>query len=67
MVTGPVELYLRKPNLGDFGRLRQDAAQFRGWWRNGVLRVLQVFLLSNLGAAIGTYVAGFRIYDRLFS
>ena len=67
MVTGPVELYLRKPNMGDFGRLRQDAAQFRGWWRNRVLRILQVFLLSNLGAAIGTYVAGFRIYDRLFS
>ncbi len=67
MVTAPVELYLRKPNLGDFGRLRQDAAHFRGWWRNRVLRILQVFLLSNLGAAIGTYVAGFRIYDRLFS
>lgn len=67
MVTGPVELYLRKPNMGDFGRLRQDAAQFRGWWRNRVLRILQVFLLSNLGAAIGTYIAGFRIYDRLFS
>ncbi|MFZ1535806.1 MAG: TraB/GumN family protein [Chromatiaceae bacterium] len=67
MVTGPVELYLRKPNIGDFGRLRQDAAQFRGWWRNGVLRVLLVFLLSNLGAALGTYIAGFRIYDRLFS
>lgn len=67
MITGPVELYLRKPTLGDFGRLRQDAAEFLGWWRNGVLRVLLVFLLSNLGAGLGTYVAGFRIYDRLFS
>ncbi len=67
MITGPVELYLRKPNLGDFGRLRQDAAEFLGWWRNGVLRVLLVFLLSNLGAGLGTYVAGFRIYDRLIS
>ncbi len=66
MVTGAVELYLRKPSVGDFGRLRQDTARIRGWWRNRVSRVMLVFLLSSLGSAIGTYVAGFRIYDRLF-
>jgi hypothetical protein len=26
-----------------------------------------VFLFSTLGSAIGTYVAGFRIFDRLFA
>ncbi len=67
MLTAPVELYLRKPQVGEFGRLRQDATHPRGWWRNRVLRTLLVFLFSNLGAAIGTYVAGYRIYERLFS
>jgi pheromone shutdown protein TraB len=67
MVTALVELWWRKPSVGDFGQLRRDASQVRSWWRNRVLRILLVFLFSNLGAAAGTYVAGFRIYDQLFS
>ena len=67
MVTALVELWLRKPMVGDFGRLRQDATRVGAWWRNRVLRILLVFLFSNLGAATGTYVAGFRIYDQIFS
>ncbi|MBK1719030.1 TraB/GumN family protein [Thiocystis violacea] len=66
MVTGAVELYLRKPNVGDFSRLRADVATWTGWWRNRVSRVLVVFVLSSLGAAIGTYVAGFRMVEQLF-
>jgi pheromone shutdown protein TraB len=66
MVTGAVELTMRKPSVGDFSRLREDVATLRGWWRNRVARVFVVFLLSSLGAAIGTYVGGFRIAGRLF-
>ena len=65
MVTGAIEMFLRKPEVGDFSRLRTDAAHFKGWWKNRVTRTLLVFMLSTLGSAIGTYVAGFRIYDRL--
>ena len=65
MVTGAVELALRRPRVGDFANLRQDLAHWRGWWRNRVSRVLLAFVLSSLGAAIGTYVAGFRIVERL--
>lgn len=67
MVTGAVELYLRRPSVGDFGRLRRDTATVKGWWRNRVSRTLLVFLFSTLGSAIGTYVAGFRIFERLFA
>jgi pheromone shutdown-related protein TraB len=67
MVTGAVELALRRPQVGDFARLRKDLADWRGWWRNRVSRVLLVFVLSSLGAATGTYVAGARILGRLFS
>ncbi len=66
MVTGAVELSLRKPRVGDFSRLRLDVATWRGWWHNRVARVFLVFLLSTLGSAIGTYVAGFHIVDQLF-
>jgi len=67
MVTGAAELYLRQPRVGDFGRLRRDIATLKGWWRNRVSRTLLVFLFSTLGSAIGTYVAGFRIFERLFA
>ena len=65
MVTGAVELALRRPRVGDFTRLRKDLAHWRGWWRNRASRVLLVFMLSSLGAAMGAYVAGFRIVERL--
>ncbi|WP_039960501.1 TraB/GumN family protein [endosymbiont of Riftia pachyptila] len=65
MVTAAAELYLRKPTVADFGRLRNDTTHFKGWWHNRVSRTLLVFFLSTLGSAVGTYLAGFRIFDRL--
>ena len=67
MVTVAAELALRRPEMGDFMRLRHDTAHWRGWWRNRVSRTLLVFILSTLGSAAGTYLAGFRIYERLVS
>lgn len=65
MVTAAVEIFLRKPEVGDFGRLRHDTTDWKGWWRNRVSRTLLVFLFSTLGSAAGTYLAGFRIVGRL--
>jgi pheromone shutdown protein TraB len=65
MVTAGIEVYLRRPKVGDFGKLRADTTTIRGWWRNRVTRTLLVFMFSTIGSAIGTYVAGFRIFDRL--
>lgn len=65
MVAGAVELYFRKPRVDDFNRLRHDVTHWRGWWKNRVSRTLLVFFLASFGSAIGTYVAGFLIYDRL--
>ncbi len=67
MVTAAAELILRKPRVGDFSELRHDTTTLRGWWRNRVSRTLLVFLFSTLGSAIGTYLAGFRIFERLTS
>lgn len=65
MVTAAVEIFLRRPEVGDFSGLRHDTITLRGWWRNRVSRTLLVFLFSTLGSAVGTYLAGFRIFDRL--
>ncbi|MCU7842271.1 MAG: TraB/GumN family protein [Candidatus Thiodiazotropha sp. (ex Monitilora ramsayi)] len=65
MVTAAAEIFLRKPTVADFGKLRHDTTSLKGWWKNRVSRTLLIFFLSTLGSAIGTYVAGFRIFDRL--
>lgn len=67
MVVAAVETYLRKPKVGDFNRLRTDTTSLKGWWGNQVTRILLIFILSTLGSAIGTYVAGFRIFEQLSS
>ncbi|MFQ5487464.1 MAG: TraB/GumN family protein, partial [Gammaproteobacteria bacterium] len=40
MVTAAMETFLRRPNVGDFSRLRQDTTHLKGWWRNRVARIL---------------------------
>lgn len=65
MVTAAVELVVRKPTVKDFRELRKDTATIPGWRRNAVAKTLLIFLLSSLGSAIGTYVAGFRIFGQL--
>ena len=66
MVTAPVEAWIRKPTVADFKKLRKDTSSLSGWRHNRVARTFLVFFLSSLGAASGTYIAGFRIIHRLF-
>ena len=65
-VAAGLELWLRKPHVGDFSTLRRDVTELKGWWRNRVARTLLVFLLATLGSAAGTYLAGGLIIGRLF-
>lgn len=65
MVTGLVESWLRKPKISDLERLRHDVTTLKGWFRNRATRILLVFFLSNVGSAIGTWVAGFKIFGAL--
>jgi len=64
-VAAGVELGLRRPRVGDVANLRRDVTSIGGWWRNRAARALLVFLFATLGSAAGTYIAGFRILDRL--
>jgi pheromone shutdown-related protein TraB len=65
MVTGLIESWLRKPRVSDLENLRFDITTLSGWFRNPATRILLVFFLSNLGSAVGTWVAGFRIFGAL--
>jgi pheromone shutdown-related protein TraB len=65
MVTGLVESWVRKPRVSDLENLRFDITTLKGWFRNPATRILLVFFLSNLGSAIGTWVAGFKIFGAL--
>jgi pheromone shutdown-related protein TraB len=61
MASGAVELWIRKPKVADFARLRDDLVHAAGWWRNSVSRVFLVFFLTNLGTMIGFWMAGTRL------
>ena len=65
MVSAAVELWVRKPRVGDFEQLRDDVGSLRGWWRNRVARILLVFFLTSLGTAAGVWIAGFKMAARL--
>ena len=65
MVAVALELWLRKPRVADFSTLREDVAHVSGWWRNRVAHTFLVFMLVNLGASMGTYVGGFRLFGQL--
>ena len=67
MVVAAIETGLRKPRVGDFTSLRRQVTSLKGWWRNRVARILLVFILSTIGSAAGTYIAGFRIIEQLVS
>ncbi len=65
MVTGLVESWIRKPRVSDLERLRLDVTSVKGWFRNPATRILLVFFFSNLGSAMGTWIAGFQIFGAL--
>lgn len=65
MFSALVEVHLRKPAYPDFLALRDDAQTLAGWYRNRVCRVVLVFLLSNIGSAIGVWISGASILGRL--
>ena len=67
VVTSAAELYLRKPTIKDFENVRVDTTKLSGWRSNRVARLILVFLLSTLGSVLGTYIAGFQIFDALKS
>ena len=65
MLSALTEAWLRKPTYADFMALRDDVQSVRGWWRNRVARVVLNLFLTNMGTAIGVWIGGLRMLDKL--
>ena len=63
-VAGLVEALLRRPRVRDFETLPADMVTLRGFWRNGITRILLVVALANLGATVGVFI-GIPLMTRL--
>ena len=66
ILTGILEGTLRKPRVLDFENLHEDIASFKGFFRNRFTHVLIVFMLSNIGSSIGTFIGGIPLFASLF-
>lgn len=56
-VTGIVQAFFKKPKVSDMETLQDDVSSLRGWYKNRILRVFLVFILSSIGSSIGSFVA----------
>jgi pheromone shutdown-related protein TraB len=66
ILTGILEGTLRKPRVRDFENLHDDIASIKGFFRNRFTHVLIVFMLSNIGSSIGTFIGGIPLFASLF-
>ena len=61
-----VQVMACPPLVREFESVGQDISVFRGWWRNKLLRIFLVFLLTTLGSVLGTWLGGYRILVNAF-
>jgi len=62
-----VQVMTCPPVVKEFEGVSGDIMTFRGWWRNKLLRIFLVFLMTGFGSSIGTWVGGYRIFTNLFA
>jgi pheromone shutdown-related protein TraB len=65
-VTALVQSWVRPPLVRELSSALDDIGTASGLWRNRLLRVLLVFVLSTLGGVFGTWVGGARLFTSLF-
>lgn len=64
--TGLVEATLRKPTVSDVQNVSEDIFSLKGIYKNRLLRTVLVIFMANLGASLGTFIAGADIIRNLF-
>jgi pheromone shutdown-related protein TraB len=62
--AGLAEAYIRKPTVEDFETLSDSISTLKGFWKNSVTRILLVVAFTNLGAMLGSWIAGAWILKR---
>ncbi len=64
--TGLVEASIKKPTVQDIQRIPEDIFSLKGFFKNRFLRIILVAFMANIGASIGTFIAGADIIRNLF-
>ena len=62
--AGLTEAKVRTPKVRDFEAI-QAIESFKDFWRNGVVRIILVTALANVGSSIGTFIAGTKTFELL--
>jgi len=65
-VAAFVQAYFSPPLVREFETISKDINHPVMWWKNRLLRVFTVFILSSLGGALGMYVGSYEIISNLF-
>jgi pheromone shutdown-related protein TraB len=65
-ITGLVEATIKKPTVQDVQNVSQDIYSVKGVYQNRLLRTLLIIVMTNLGASLGTFIAGADIIKQLF-
>ncbi len=65
-VAAFVQAYFQPPLVKEFQSVSDDIRKIRMWWKNKLLKILLVFILTGLGSLIGTYVGAYEIISNLF-
>ena len=63
-VTALVQAFVCKPKVRDMETL-QDDVTFTGFYKNRILRILLIFILSSLGSSVATFISGADIIGSL--
>lgn len=63
-VTAIIQALVCKPKVKDMETL-QDDVTFKGFYKNRILRVLLVFILSSFGSSVATFISGGNIIGSL--
>ena len=65
-VTAIVQALVCKPKVRDMETL-QDDVTFIGFYKNRILRILLIFILSSFGSSVATFISGADIIGSLVS
>jgi pheromone shutdown-related protein TraB len=64
-VAAFVQTYLVPPRVSELQNVGDDMAKAGLWWKNRLLRVFLVFILTSLGGALGTWVGLAKILSNV--
>lgn len=65
-VAALAQAYFQPPLVNEFQTLTEDITSLKRWWRNRVLRIFLVLLLTSLGGVIGVWIGGVGVVSNIF-